>query len=57
MSTVTALAALKQTRRFHDESADSLEALAVNKPEHFTACDTAADNVCLIAFTFRLGGL
>ncbi|ADG18928.1 AMP-dependent synthetase and ligase [Paraburkholderia atlantica] len=44
-------ALLKQTRRFHDDSADSLETLAVNKPEHFTACDTAADDVCLIAFT------
>ncbi|MEX3786082.1 AMP-binding protein [Paraburkholderia sp. BR14374] len=44
-------AVLKQTRRFHDDSADSLETLAVNKPEHFTACDTAADDVCLIAFT------
>ncbi|WP_018438287.1 AMP-binding protein [Paraburkholderia atlantica] len=44
-------ARLKQTRRFHDDSADSLETLAVNKPEHFTACDTAADDVCLIAFT------
>ena len=34
------------------ESADSLEAL-MNKPgyEHFTACDTAIDDVCLIAFT------
>ncbi|MGF6958822.1 AMP-binding protein [Paraburkholderia youngii] len=44
-------AVLKQTRRFHDDSADSLETLAANKPEHFTACDTAADDVCLIAFT------
>ncbi|MBC8747188.1 MULTISPECIES: AMP-binding protein [Paraburkholderia] len=44
-------AVLKQTRRFHDDSADSLDTLAVNKPEHFTACDTAADDVCLIAFT------
>jgi 2-aminobenzoate-CoA ligase len=44
-------ATLKQTRRFHDDSADALETLAVNKPEHFTACDTAADDVCLIAFT------
>ncbi|SMG55047.1 AMP-binding protein [Paraburkholderia susongensis] len=42
---------LKQTRRFHDDSADSLETLAVNKPDHFPACDTAADDVCLIAFT------
>ena len=44
-------AGLKQIRRFHDDSVDSLDTLAVNKPEHFTACDTAADDVCLIAFT------
>ncbi|KXU84887.1 2-aminobenzoate-CoA ligase [Paraburkholderia monticola] len=44
-------AGLKQIRRFHDDSVDSLETLAVNKPETFTACDTAADDVCLIAFT------
>ncbi|MGF6757606.1 AMP-binding protein [Paraburkholderia sp. GAS42] len=42
---------LKQTRVFHDDSADSLETLAVNKPAEFTACDTASDDVCLIAFT------
>ena len=42
---------LKQTRVFHDDSADSLETLAVNKPDQFTACDTAGDDVCLIAFT------
>jgi 2-aminobenzoate-CoA ligase len=44
-------ATLTQTRRFHDDCADSLETLAVNKPEHFPACDTATDDVCLIAFT------
>ncbi|MFL9962566.1 AMP-binding protein [Paraburkholderia sediminicola] len=44
-------ASLKQMRRFHDDAADSLDTLAVNKPDHFTACDTAADDVCLIAFT------
>ncbi|NIF76892.1 AMP-binding protein [Paraburkholderia sp. Cy-641] len=42
---------LTQTRRFHDDSADSLDTLAASKPAHFTACDTAADDVCLIAFT------
>ncbi|NML34711.1 AMP-binding protein [Paraburkholderia antibiotica] len=44
-------ARLQQTLRFHDDAADSLDTLAVNKPDHFTACDTAADDVCLIAFT------
>ncbi|MDT8838592.1 AMP-binding protein [Paraburkholderia fungorum] len=44
-------AGLKQTRLFHDDSAASLDTLARNKPDHFTACDTAADDVCLIAFT------
>jgi len=44
-------ASLKQTRLFHDDSAGSLDTLAVNKPDQFTACDTAADDVCLIAFT------
>ncbi|CAG4897227.1 AMP-binding protein [Paraburkholderia gardini] len=42
---------LTQTRVFHDDSADSLETLAAGKPETFTACDTAGDDVCLIAFT------
>jgi 2-aminobenzoate-CoA ligase len=42
---------LKQTCVFHDDSAGSLETLAVNKPDRFTACDTASDDVCLIAFT------
>ncbi|AQH05925.1 2-aminobenzoate-CoA ligase (plasmid) [Burkholderia sp. KK1] len=44
-------ATLKQMRRFHDDAADSLDTLALSKPEHFTACDTATDDVCLIAFT------
>jgi 2-aminobenzoate-CoA ligase len=44
-------AELKQTLLFHDDAADSLDTLAVNKPDDFTACDTAADDVCLIAFT------
>jgi 2-aminobenzoate-CoA ligase len=36
---------------FHDEAPGALEALAAAKPAHFLACDTAADDVCLIAFT------
>jgi 2-aminobenzoate-CoA ligase len=42
---------LKQTLQFHDDAADSLDTLAINKPDQFSACDTASDDVCLIAFT------
>ncbi len=44
-------ARLKQARYFNDDAADSIESLAQNKPSSFEACDTAADDVCLIAFT------
>ncbi|MBT2794224.1 AMP-binding protein [Paraburkholderia strydomiana] len=44
-------AELKQTLLFHDDAVDSLDTLAINKPVDFDACDTAADDVCLIAFT------
>jgi 2-aminobenzoate-CoA ligase len=44
-------ATLKQTLEFHDDAADSLDTLAINKPDQFSACDTASDDVCLIAFT------
>lgn len=36
---------------FNDSAPDGLEALASSKPADFAACDTAADDVCLIAFT------
>ncbi len=36
---------------FNSESRDSLESLLVAKRSGFRACDTAADDVCLIAFT------
>lgn len=42
---------LKQVRYFHDDAPESLEGLAASKPATFTACDTASDDVCLIAFT------
>jgi 2-aminobenzoate-CoA ligase len=43
---------LKQVVRFHDEGGvGSLETLAAGKPADFAACDTAGDDVCLIAFT------
>jgi 2-aminobenzoate-CoA ligase len=48
---------LQQIRLFHDDAPDSLETLAASKPEHFSACDTASDDVCLIAFTSGTTGL
>lgn len=42
---------LKQVCYFHDDAPDSLDVLARSKPSDFAACDTAADDVCLIAFT------
>ena len=40
-----------------DASRGTLEALARNKPADFTACDTASDDVCLIAFTSGTTGM
>ncbi|NIE65777.1 AMP-binding protein [Burkholderia sp. Ax-1719] len=42
---------LKQICYFHDDAPGSLETLGAAKPAEFHACDTAADDVCLIAFT------
>jgi len=42
---------LTQAVYFSDDGPDALETLAAAKPAQFTACDTAADDVCLIAFT------
>jgi 2-aminobenzoate-CoA ligase len=42
---------LAQVRLFHCDTPDSIDTLATGKPNAFTACDTAADDVCLIAFT------
>ncbi|HEV3429546.1 MAG TPA: AMP-binding protein [Paraburkholderia sp.] len=42
---------LKQVCYFHDDAPGSLESLAAVKPAGFRACDTASDDVCLIAFT------
>lgn len=42
---------LNDVRVFHSDAAGSVESLASAKPSQFTACDTAADDVCLIAFT------
>ncbi|MEM5317689.1 AMP-binding protein [Paraburkholderia sp. JHI869] len=48
---------IKQVCYFHDESPGTLEALAASKPADFTACDTASDDVCLIAFTSGTTGM
>lgn len=42
---------LAQVALFHSDAADSLDTRAAAKPAYFEACDTAADDVCLIAFT------
>lgn len=42
---------LGQVMLFNDGAPDALDARAAAKPEDFPACDTAADDVCLIAFT------
>src|SRR3546814_20061941 len=41
---------LKQVRYFNDAGPDALETLAATKPADFPACDTAADDVYLLAF-------
>ena len=48
---------LQQVMLFNDPAADALDARAAAKPDDFTACDTAADDVCLIAFTSGTTGL
>lgn len=42
---------LKQVRYFNGSGPNSLEEALANKPRSFEACDTAIDDVCLIAFT------
>ena len=42
---------LSQVMYFNDTAPDALDALAAAKPDDFAACDTASDDVCLIAFT------
>jgi len=42
---------LSRVLYFNDGAADALDALAAAKPDTFACCDTAADDVCLIAFT------
>ncbi|MCP3017934.1 AMP-binding protein [Cupriavidus basilensis] len=42
---------LTQALYFNGSGAGSVEAAMANKPDGFEACDTAADDICLIAFT------
>ncbi|PLP98871.1 AMP-binding protein [Cupriavidus pauculus] len=42
---------LTTVRYFNGTGAGSLEAAMDGKPDTFAACDTAADDICLIAFT------
>lgn len=42
---------LTQLVLFNDAGPDSLDTLAAAQSDDFTPCDTAADDVCLIAFT------
>ncbi|SHH53287.1 AMP-binding protein [Pollutimonas bauzanensis] len=42
---------LAKVRYFHDDGPASVDTLAAAKPDDFPACDTAIDDVCLIAFT------
>ncbi|MGH8787544.1 MAG: AMP-binding protein [Cupriavidus necator] len=42
---------LSRTLYFNGEGEGSLEAAMAGKPDAFAACDTASDDVCLIAFT------
>ena len=44
-------AGLRQVVYFNDQGPASLDALAATKADDFQACDTSADDVCLIAFT------
>ena len=48
---------LQSTVYFNTSSADSLDSLAAGKTSEFTASDTAADDVCLIAFTSGTTGV
>ncbi|WP_459616833.1 AMP-binding protein [Bordetella sp. 2513F-2] len=42
---------LEQVMLFNHDAPDALDALAAAKPDTYAACDTAVDDVCLIAFT------
>jgi len=48
---------LRQIVLFNDPAPDALDARAAAKPGDFAACDTAADDVCLIAFTSGTTGM
>jgi 2-aminobenzoate-CoA ligase len=49
--------ALGRTLYFNADAFDALDALAAAKPEQFAAAKTAADDVCIIAFTSGTTGV
>ncbi|MVW73391.1 MULTISPECIES: AMP-binding protein [unclassified Bordetella] len=48
---------LKQVVVFNDGGPKSMDSLAADKSDDFVVCDTAADDVCLIAFTSGTTGM
>ena len=48
---------LNQIVLFNDDAPGSVDVLAAAKPDDFAVCDTAADDVCLIAFTSGTTGM
>ena len=42
---------LERVVLFNDAAPDAIDVLAASKPDDYAACDTAGDDVCLIAFT------
>ena len=48
---------LRQVRHFHDTGPQGLEAAMAGQSPQFEAVDTAADDICLIAFTSGTTGL
>ncbi len=50
-------AGLERVVLFNGAAPDAIDALAAGKPDDFAVCDTAADDVCLIAFTSGTTGM
>ncbi|RYF59519.1 MAG: 2-aminobenzoate-CoA ligase [Comamonadaceae bacterium] len=48
---------LQQVRYFNDDGPDALDTLCAQKSPEFAVCATAADDVCLIAFTSGTTGM
>ena len=56
-ATIGAHPGLRQTRYFHDTSADGLEAAMERAAAHFENVDTASDDTCLFGFTSGTTGV